>query len=295
MATPDPGVSAEHRSRADLGSVRQRPDQRRHGRRRRGCHRLPTGLGGTPGRPLARNRPDHRRPRRLGGTQRPPDAGPQAVRPGVAAVLLVSVVVVNVVTIAADLQAGAAGIGLLAGVDSRWLVVPLGLALVGLLLVGKYDEVVACCVTCSGLSRFRGRRRPGPSRLVHLPQVQPGSRAVAASRRGGGWPRAARHHVDQLRLCVGDHRAGGRRTARRHHRGPGTGPGEDRRRHRCRVHGGHLVVHARRLGGHPGPTSPAGHLGTGGGCRRYVRSPGRWPRTCSPSGSSSPRWSPCPC
>ena len=59
------------------------------------------------------------------------------------AILLVSVVVVNVVTIAADLQAGAAGIGLLAGVDSRWLVVPLGLALVGLLLVGKYDEVVA--------------------------------------------------------------------------------------------------------------------------------------------------------
>ena len=29
------------------------------------------------------------------------------------------------------------------GVDSRWLVVPLGLALVGLLLVGKYDDVVA--------------------------------------------------------------------------------------------------------------------------------------------------------
>jgi NRAMP (natural resistance-associated macrophage protein)-like metal ion transporter len=60
----------------------------------------------------------------------------------VAAVLLASVVVVNVVTIAADLQAGAAGVGLLAGVNSGWLVVPLGLALVGLLLVGKYDEVV---------------------------------------------------------------------------------------------------------------------------------------------------------
>jgi Mn2+/Fe2+ NRAMP family transporter len=61
----------------------------------------------------------------------------------VAALLLVSVVVVNVVTIAADLQAGAVGLGLLAGVDSRWLVAPLGLALVALLLVGKYDEVVA--------------------------------------------------------------------------------------------------------------------------------------------------------
>jgi Mn2+/Fe2+ NRAMP family transporter len=61
---------------------------------------------------------------------------------GTAAVLLVSVVVVNLVTIAADLQAGAAGIGLLAGVDSRWLVVPLGAALACLLLAGKYHEVM---------------------------------------------------------------------------------------------------------------------------------------------------------
>jgi Mn2+/Fe2+ NRAMP family transporter len=59
------------------------------------------------------------------------------------AILVVTVVIVNVVTIAADIQAGAAGIGLLAGVDSRLLVVPLGLVLVGLLLLGKYDEVVA--------------------------------------------------------------------------------------------------------------------------------------------------------
>jgi Mn2+/Fe2+ NRAMP family transporter len=63
--------------------------------------------------------------------------------PRVAGVLLISVVVVNVVTISADLQAGAAGIGLLAGVDPRWPVLPLGLALAGLLLIGKYDEVVA--------------------------------------------------------------------------------------------------------------------------------------------------------
>ena len=60
----------------------------------------------------------------------------------VAAVLLVSVVVVNLVTITADLQAGAAGIGLLAGVGSRWLVVPLGVAVAGLLLAGKYGQVV---------------------------------------------------------------------------------------------------------------------------------------------------------
>jgi Mn2+/Fe2+ NRAMP family transporter len=61
----------------------------------------------------------------------------------VAGVLLVSVVVVNVVTIAADLQAGATGIGLLAGVSFRWLVAPLGVALAGLLLVGRYGQVVA--------------------------------------------------------------------------------------------------------------------------------------------------------
>ncbi len=61
----------------------------------------------------------------------------------VSRVLLVSVVLVNLVTIAADLQAGAAGIGILAGVGSGWVILPLGLALVGLLLIGRYDEVVA--------------------------------------------------------------------------------------------------------------------------------------------------------
>jgi Mn2+/Fe2+ NRAMP family transporter len=60
-----------------------------------------------------------------------------------AAILMMSVVAVNVVTIAADVQAGAVGIGLLAGLDPRWLVVPLGAALIGVLLVGKYDELVA--------------------------------------------------------------------------------------------------------------------------------------------------------
>lgn len=61
---------------------------------------------------------------------------------GVAALLLVSVVVVNVVTIAADLHAGAAGIGLLVGLHARWLVLPLGLGLIGLLMAGRYDEVM---------------------------------------------------------------------------------------------------------------------------------------------------------
>jgi Mn2+/Fe2+ NRAMP family transporter len=62
---------------------------------------------------------------------------------GAAALLLASIVPVNVITMAADLQAGAAGIGLLAGIDFRWLIAPLGAVLVGLLLIGRYDEVVA--------------------------------------------------------------------------------------------------------------------------------------------------------
>jgi Mn2+/Fe2+ NRAMP family transporter len=61
----------------------------------------------------------------------------------VAWVVLVSVVLVNLVTIAADLQAGAAGIGLLAGTGSGWFVLPLALALLGILLIGRFDQVVA--------------------------------------------------------------------------------------------------------------------------------------------------------
>lgn len=61
----------------------------------------------------------------------------------VAAVLLVSAVTVNTVTIAADDQTGAAGIGLLAGISPRWIVAPLALVLTGMLLIGGYGQVVA--------------------------------------------------------------------------------------------------------------------------------------------------------
>ncbi|MFJ8579728.1 NRAMP family divalent metal transporter [Micromonospora sp. NPDC093277] len=69
----------------------------------------------------------------------------RAVRDGygrVASVLLlVSVLAVNVVTIAADVAAGAAAIGLLIGVESRWLVPGFAAGVLTLLLWGKYDEV----------------------------------------------------------------------------------------------------------------------------------------------------------
>lgn len=59
------------------------------------------------------------------------------------AVFLASVVVVSVFTIAADLEAGAAALGLIFHIGWSWLVAPLGVVLLGLLVVGSYDEVVA--------------------------------------------------------------------------------------------------------------------------------------------------------
>src|SRR5579872_3530460 len=56
-------------------------------------------------------------------------------------VLLISVVAVNLVTIAADLEAGAASLALLFHVDLRWFVVPYGALLLSVLLFGSYDNV----------------------------------------------------------------------------------------------------------------------------------------------------------
>jgi Mn2+/Fe2+ NRAMP family transporter len=56
-------------------------------------------------------------------------------------VLMASVLAVNVLTIAADLEAGAAAMGLLVGGAWQWFVVPLALALLALVLVGSFDEV----------------------------------------------------------------------------------------------------------------------------------------------------------
>ena len=55
--------------------------------------------------------------------------------------LLGSVLVVVVITIAADLEAGAAAIGLLVHGPWRWFVLPLAAAVLALLLIGSYDEV----------------------------------------------------------------------------------------------------------------------------------------------------------
>jgi Mn2+/Fe2+ NRAMP family transporter len=55
--------------------------------------------------------------------------------------LLTSVFAVTVVTIAADLEGGAAALGLLFHANWRWFVIPLAMVLVTLLTIGNYDEV----------------------------------------------------------------------------------------------------------------------------------------------------------
>lgn len=56
-------------------------------------------------------------------------------------VLLVSVLSVNIITLAADLEAGAASLGLLFGMDLRWFVVPYAALVLGLLLLASYRGV----------------------------------------------------------------------------------------------------------------------------------------------------------
>ncbi|HEX3426249.1 MAG TPA: NRAMP family divalent metal transporter [Acidimicrobiales bacterium] len=55
--------------------------------------------------------------------------------------LLVSIVSVTVITLAADLEAGAAAVGLLVHADWKWFVVPVAVAVGALLVWGTYDEV----------------------------------------------------------------------------------------------------------------------------------------------------------
>jgi Mn2+/Fe2+ NRAMP family transporter len=57
-------------------------------------------------------------------------------------VLLVSVVAVTLITLAADLEAGAAALGLIFHARWAWFVVPLALVVLALLLWGTYDEVI---------------------------------------------------------------------------------------------------------------------------------------------------------
>ncbi|HET9014067.1 MAG TPA: NRAMP family divalent metal transporter [Thermomicrobiaceae bacterium] len=55
--------------------------------------------------------------------------------------LLISVLAVNVVTLAADLEAGAASLSLLFHRPWQWFVIPFGVAALGMLVLGSYDEV----------------------------------------------------------------------------------------------------------------------------------------------------------
>jgi Mn2+/Fe2+ NRAMP family transporter len=55
--------------------------------------------------------------------------------------LLVSVLGVNLITLGADIEAGAAALGLLLHLPQAWLVVPYSALLLALLLLGTYDEM----------------------------------------------------------------------------------------------------------------------------------------------------------
>lgn len=57
------------------------------------------------------------------------------------AMLLLSVLAVNVVTVAADLEAGASAISVVIPIDFRWFVVPYTVAVVLILFFGAYDEI----------------------------------------------------------------------------------------------------------------------------------------------------------
>jgi len=57
------------------------------------------------------------------------------------AVLLAAVLLVNLLTLGADLEAGAAALGLVFGIDYRWFAIPLGAALFALLAAGSYRTV----------------------------------------------------------------------------------------------------------------------------------------------------------
>jgi Mn2+/Fe2+ NRAMP family transporter len=59
----------------------------------------------------------------------------------VAGLLLLSILAVNLLTVAADLEAGAAALALLTGVHYGWFVVPLAVLVVVLLFRNGYDEV----------------------------------------------------------------------------------------------------------------------------------------------------------
>jgi Mn2+/Fe2+ NRAMP family transporter len=60
---------------------------------------------------------------------------------GWAFVVLAAILAVDVLTLAADLEGGAAALGLLTGLRHEWFIVPLALAVAGLLVYGDYDAV----------------------------------------------------------------------------------------------------------------------------------------------------------
>jgi Mn2+/Fe2+ NRAMP family transporter len=81
--------------------------------------------------------------------------------------LLISILLVNVVTVAADLAGGAAALSLLTGVGWRWFVAPLGVVLLALMFINGYDEIqrvlkyVLLCLLAYGVAAILAHPRWG--------------------------------------------------------------------------------------------------------------------------------------
>lgn len=56
-------------------------------------------------------------------------------------VFLLSLIPVNVITLAADLKAGAGALGLLSGLDLRWFIIPLAGVVLAIPILGSYEQV----------------------------------------------------------------------------------------------------------------------------------------------------------
>jgi Mn2+/Fe2+ NRAMP family transporter len=87
---------------------------------------------------------------------------------GTRQLLLLSIVVVTVLTLAADLEAGAASIDLLTGAPTGWLVAPLAAVVVALLVLGTYP-VIQRALKYGALALFA---YVGSAFLTHVPWGQ---------------------------------------------------------------------------------------------------------------------------
>ncbi|GAA5183689.1 Nramp family divalent metal transporter [Rugosimonospora acidiphila] len=102
--------------------------------------------------------------------------------------LLVSILSVDVVTVAADLEGGAAALGLLTGAGWRWFVAPLAAVLLALMFINGYDEIqrvlkyVLLCLLAYGVAALLAHPHWGAvGRGTLVPHLRSGPHYVAGA------------------------------------------------------------------------------------------------------------------